>query len=211
MFYMHASLFDINVYYMPKDANYERKKTVCSVSQHHINYTGFLPYLPHKYNKANSTQNLISTAVRHISCHRSTLKAGWFDSTDSATAMVRPALKNHTHLFNTTTQTTQIITLSYTLNHRCLFQFCASNYWRIFSEIQVPANYLAPSYERLAFHTPILETSSKICNGCKCTRMCMCKNLCCSHHHFLRTYLFVCTKAWGLWTSRGWFKNAISQ
>ena len=87
---------------------------------------GFSPFLPHTYNKAISTLNLISTAVRHISCHRSTLKAGWFDSTDSATALVRPALKNavyndivlvskpqnHTHLFNTTIQTTQIITLS---------------------------------------------------------------------------------------------------
>ena len=67
-----------------------------SAQSHNIISTtlGFSPFLPHTYNKAISTLNLISTAVRHISCHRSTLKAGWFDSTDSATALVRPALKN---------------------------------------------------------------------------------------------------------------------
>ena len=67
-----------------------------SAQSHNIISTtlGFSPFLPLTYNKAISTLNLISTAVRHISCHRSTLKAGWFDSTDSATALVRPALKN---------------------------------------------------------------------------------------------------------------------
>ena len=96
MFYMHASLFDINVYYMPMDDNNEKNKNLVLslTTTYDINYTGFLPFLPHTY-KAISTLNLISTAERHISCHHSTLKAGCFDSTDSATALVRPALRMH--------------------------------------------------------------------------------------------------------------------
>ena len=116
MFYMHASLFDINVYYMPMDDNNEKNKNlVLSRTTTYINYTGFLPlsppYIQSYFNTKFDFNCQTSYIMSSFNSQSRVVRLHWFcqyqNSASIKTSKSHPSLQyyhsnnpNHYHILN---------------------------------------------------------------------------------------------------------------